>query len=195
MANLSNYIWERYQRLIKSLKVMAVILTVAAIYQPGEATSQTIPGTYNVNLVWNAHPDPTVIGYRINYGTTSGTYTGIITVGKVTSMVVPGLASDVKYFFALTAHREGGENSEFSNQVSFLPGLETTTISFTENGQMVLTVKGRIGKNYGIQASENLKDWSVIDTVTITDGGAAIEFSDPDQDEFTKRFYRTPLDP
>lgn len=194
MANLYGNGWNSFQRIIRNLKALTVMLCVAVIHQPGEAASQTIPGTYNASLSWDAHPDPTVIGYRIHYGTASGTYTGSVTVGKVTSMIIPGLASGVKYYFSMTAHIEGSDDSGYSNEVSYLPGIQTTAIHFAANGDMTLSVKGLIGEEYDVEASENLKDWSVIDTVIMEDGGAMV-VPDPDQDLYPKRFYRTSWEP
>jgi len=51
-------------------------------------------------------------------------------------------------------------------------------------------MRGQIGSQYDIEASQDLKDWTVIGSVTVGDGGA-LEFADPNAASFPRRFYRT----
>ena len=70
-----------------------------------------------VTIAW----DPSTsnpIGYRIHYGTSSGSYTQIIDVGNVTEYTVSGLQSDVFYYFVTSAYNEFGE-SGYSNEVQW----------------------------------------------------------------------------
>jgi hypothetical protein len=58
-----------------------------------------VPDTGEVHLTWS---DPLyAAGYKVYYGTTSGTYSNSIDVGAVKSYTVTGLTNDVKYFFAV----------------------------------------------------------------------------------------------
>jgi hypothetical protein len=176
------------------VKAAAVILCIAQIHNPLEARGQTPVSSYNVNLAWNVHPDPAVTGYRVHFGTTSRVYTGYITVGNLTNVTIPGLAQGVTYYFALTAFIASGPQSGFSNEVRFLPGNHATSLSTTDTGEMALTVRGLIGLSYDIEASQNLKTWTVISTVTMADGGS-MQFSDPEASLYPTRFYRTRRSP
>jgi hypothetical protein len=54
----------------------------------------------------------------------------------------------------------------------------------------VLLVRGLIGSQYDIEASEDLYTWHLIDSITMPEGGL-LEFSDPDAGRYPMRFYRT----
>jgi hypothetical protein len=36
-----------------------------------------------VTAMWNPNPEPNIAGYKVSYGTTSGSYTTTVDVGKV----------------------------------------------------------------------------------------------------------------
>lgn len=175
---------------MRTAKVIAGILILGQFCHPGEAFGQTASGAYNVNLVWNASTSAGVTGYRIYYGTTSGAYTASITLGNVTSVTVPGLASGATYYFAVTAIDADAMESGLSNQASFLPGLNNTRLRTAATGECVLTITGLIGCQYDIEATQDFKAWTIISTVTPGDGGS-LEFSDPNAANYPKRFYRT----
>jgi hypothetical protein len=83
-------------------------------------------GGNSANLTWNAIADPDLAGYRVYYGTTSGTYLqprgqGVdvpaTVAANVTNFTVMGLASGTTYFFAITAYGNTQFESDFSNEV------------------------------------------------------------------------------
>lgn len=110
--------------------------------------------------------------------------------GNVTTNTISGLASGVTYFFAITANTAGGLESDFSNEISLVPGLSTVRIHVTSSGQAVLTVKGLIGHTYELQATPDLTTWTVIGAVTVGASGSA-NFTNANASSFPKRFYRT----
>ncbi len=76
-----------------------------------------------VGLAWDPSPDPTVAGYRLHVGTTSGVYTQTFEAGINTSMTVPNLVPGTTYFFAATAYNSAQVESAVSNEVSYtVPG-------------------------------------------------------------------------
>ena len=180
----------RFPIILRHAKAAAVILCIAQIHNPLEARGQTPTASYNVNLAWDVHLDPLVTAYRVHYGTAGGVYTASIAVGNATQTTIPGLAEGVTYFFAITALNTSGLESGFSNEVNFLPGNHATSLSTTATGAMALTVRGVIGLSYDIEASQDLKTWTIISTVTIQDGGS-LQFTDPDAALYPTRFYRT----
>jgi chitodextrinase len=72
-------------------------------------------------LAWDAASAPNLLGYRIYYGTASGTYQqpigSGINVGNVTTFTVTGLASGTRFYFAATAVDTSYNESIFSNEV------------------------------------------------------------------------------
>ena len=74
----------------------------------------------SVSLAWNADTDPSVVGYNVNYGTSSGSYTQTLNVGSTASATVSNLAAGLTYYFVVTARNAAAQNSLVSNQVSFV---------------------------------------------------------------------------
>lgn len=67
-------------------------------------------------LSWDPSPDADVIGYQVYHGTASRQYVETINVGDVTSYSFP-LATPGVHYFAVTAYRGAGGESDFSNEV------------------------------------------------------------------------------
>lgn len=155
-----------------------------------DVRGETALNSYKVKLAWNANTNVDVTGYRIHFGTASGSYTSNIVLGNVTSATVSGLAEGVNYHFVVCAFNAAGFESAFSNEVNFKPGLHTSQFAIAATGEPILFLRGLIGSPYDIEASEDLTHWFLIDTVTIPAGGS-IGFSDPDAASHPRRFYRT----
>ena len=92
----------------------------------GQTTITSSAGgpTGSATLAWDApttNVDGTPIaglaGFKIYYGTASGTYTGIVDVGSVTNYAINNLAVGT-YYFSVTAYDSVGSESDFSNEVS-----------------------------------------------------------------------------
>jgi hypothetical protein len=79
-----------------------------------------------IRLAWDASSDPSVTGYTIYYGTSSGTYTQSINVGNTTTYTVQSLTNGVTYYFVVKAYN--GNFSANSNQVSGVPTNQPPSI-------------------------------------------------------------------
>lgn len=76
-----------------------------------------------VNLAWDANTQSTLGGYKLYYGTTSGSYSANIDIGNKTSYTVPNLTDGTQYFFAVKAYDTAkATESGFSNEVSSVVG-------------------------------------------------------------------------
>jgi fibronectin type III domain protein len=109
--------------LIKN-RLMAIIRSAAAVagslslLSGSLAPAQT---TQSVSLAWDAPNDPSVVGYNVHYGTSSGSYTITQDAGASTTATVSGLQTGIPYYFAVTAYNASGINSAYSNEVSYTP--------------------------------------------------------------------------
>ena len=72
-----------------------------------------------VTLAWDANTEPDLAGYKVHYGTASGSYTTSVDVHKVTTAIVTGLTAGQTYYFAVTAYNAANNESGYSNQVSY----------------------------------------------------------------------------
>jgi len=161
-------------------------------YNPAQTLSATLPTHYNLTLVWNPSPSPGVIGGNLYYGTVSGNYTNVIPVGNVTTATILGLSSGVIYYFAITAVDTAGEESDFSNEISYERALAGSLmqVHLVAGGQLKLTVTGLTGHTFDIEVTEDFTTWTVIGTVTLGTGSSA-EFTDTNAPNYSQRFYRT----
>ena len=75
-------------------------------------------------LAWDPNTESDLAGYRIHYGTASGSYTVHTDVQNVTTYTVTGLTTGQTYYFAATAYDASGNESGYSNPVSYaVPGV------------------------------------------------------------------------
>ena len=72
-----------------------------------------------VTLEWDAVIHPLLEGYVVHYGTYSGDYDVSLDVGNWTSVTIADLEEGETYYFAATAYSTEGEESDYSNEVSY----------------------------------------------------------------------------
>lgn len=73
----------------------------------------------DITLAWDPNPDSHVAGYRVRYGTESGTYPNVIEVGPDTSVTITGLTPGTQYFSVVTAYNFFNLESTPSGEISF----------------------------------------------------------------------------
>lgn len=76
----------------------------------------TAPASGMAKLTWDANTESDLAGYKVYWGTSSGTYGSPLDVKNVTSLDVVNLTAGQAYYFAVTAYSTG--ESGFSNEVS-----------------------------------------------------------------------------
>ncbi len=68
---------------------------------------------------WNANQEADLAGYKLYYGTQSGSYGAPITIGKdATSYRLTGLAEATTYYAVMTAFDTSGNESGYSEEAS-----------------------------------------------------------------------------
>ncbi|MEN6475196.1 MAG: PKD domain-containing protein [Syntrophaceae bacterium] len=81
----------------------------------------------SLQVSWNANTETNLAGYKVYYGTTSGTYATAVNVGKVTSYTIPSLSTGKTYYVALTAYDTSSNESDKSTEISaYIPAPDTT---------------------------------------------------------------------
>jgi hypothetical protein len=146
----------------------------------------------SVTLAWDPSPSTEVTGYRVYYGTASGTYAAFLSVGNTNRATVTGLVAGVRYYFAATALSSSGLESPFSTEVSQLvpsPTQPTLTARITPQKYALLSVTGPAGYTYEVQASQTFSKWLVLGTITLSPTGSA-QFTDTNAPAYPARFYR-----
>jgi hypothetical protein len=80
----------------------------------------------DVTLTWDANQEADVAGYKVHYGTSSGTYTGAeantgpspIDFGNTTSATFVGLDDTKSHYFTVTAYNVNNQESSYANEVN-----------------------------------------------------------------------------
>ena len=90
-----------------------------------------------VSLAWDSNTESNVAGYKLYYGFESSNYTHTIDVGNETSYSISDLDSNVVHYFAATAYDSSGNESDFSEEISYLVPKEPAP---TENEPPVADV-------------------------------------------------------
>jgi len=104
----------KYYRLYIFIITSIIIFLASSASYAGEVTLSWAPpainedGTYLNDLA----------GYRVHYGTTSGSYTHTVDIGDVITYQLKDLGDRLTYYFTVTAYDTSGNESEYSNEVS-----------------------------------------------------------------------------
>jgi hypothetical protein len=148
----------------------------------------------SVSLGWSPSSDTNVVGYNVYYGTTSGQYTGKVTVGNVSAVTVPNLTAGTTYYFAATDFDANGNESAFSSEATFIPPGVLALSSGTNPGDPML-IKFPVAPThwYEVQASVDLHSWTTIWQTAVATSNVWVQFSDPAASTFPSRFYRLVL--
>ena len=85
---------------------------------PVEPTGLTVSKYYSgATLKWNANPESDISSYKIVYGTDSSNLTSSLTT-NLTSATIKGLVIGQKYFFAISAKDNSGNEGSYSSPIS-----------------------------------------------------------------------------
>ena len=92
--------------------LLLLLLAILSLLVPAAHAGQ-------VTVAWDPNPEPDVAGYKIYYGTNSGSYTASVDAGSATSAVISGLQEGVTYFFSAVAYDASNNESGFSNEITY----------------------------------------------------------------------------
>ncbi len=88
-------------------KMMMVMVLVGIVSVAHGAT---------VRISWNGNSESDLAGYKVYYGTTSGSYSTTVNAGLNTNVDIPGLTEGVTYYFAVTAFDTSNNESGYSQE-------------------------------------------------------------------------------
>lgn len=96
-------------------------------------STNTFAGSLSIS--WAPVSDSSVAGYKIKYGTTSGSYTQSLDVGQVTSYILNNLTEGATYYLVVVAynsnHVEGVPSAQVSGVVLAASNISAGSISAT----------------------------------------------------------------
>lgn len=133
-----------------------------------------------VQLAWDPNSEPDLAGYRIHYGTASGSYSVHVDVGNVTAYTAPGLADQTRYYFVATAYDNAIPSNEsgYSNEVNWASGEPPVYIGATNITASKLQV-GSMAQNWayvndGEAATNSCGATTDLEAIAATAGNAIL---------------------
>jgi hypothetical protein len=113
------------------------------------------PPTTSVTLDWAPNADSNLVGYRLHYGTASGAYSSVVTVGSaVTTATVSNLPIGQTFYFALSATNNAGYESTYSTEVAYtvpapnsVPVANAQSVTTPEDNAKAITLTGSDADN------------------------------------------------
>jgi hypothetical protein len=96
-------------------------------------------------IEWDPNSETNLMGYRVYWGTTSRGYDSVLDVGNATMAQLP--TPGVTTFYAVTAYDTDGLESDFSEEVSYVPPMPPVARGDSYNGHedQLLTVSAANG--------------------------------------------------
>jgi hypothetical protein len=114
--------------------------------------SMLVPSAHaaDVTVAWDPNPEPDVAGYKIYYGTSPGSYTASVNAGNITSLAISGLQAGLTYYFAAVAYDSSGNESGFSNEITYaMPAAASADSSSSGGGGGACFIATAAFGNYG----------------------------------------------
>jgi len=96
----------------KALIFTGLLACCALFAGVGDARAATM------RLAWSSDTEADLSGYRLRYGTASGSVDGQVDAGRATSATVTGLFRGVTYYFSVVAYDSSGNESSPSSEVT-----------------------------------------------------------------------------
>lgn len=94
----------------------------------------------SVSLSWNANTESDLAGYKVYYGNSTGNYDNSFDIGNQLSHTLENLAVGQSYYIALTAYDIWGNESGYSNEVSYT-ATDTTPPGSPVNLKIIIIVQ------------------------------------------------------
>jgi len=116
---------------------VATLATLALTHKPAFPDDFVVcdPGCGgSIDCAWLPNPEPDLAGYKLFWGTISGTYADSVTLGRVTSHRITGLQNYTRYYVTIAAFDSLGYESIQAPEVSAIP----TLIPFPPSGLAAL---------------------------------------------------------
>lgn len=80
----------------------------------------------SVELAWDPNPETDIVGYKLSYGTTPGSYSTTLPAGTAAGITVNGLNEGQTYYFVVTAVNTAGLEGAPSTEVAYQVPVTTT---------------------------------------------------------------------
>ena len=147
----------------------------------------------SLQLGWDGGKDPSIAGYTVYYGSTSGNYTTRTNVGATNAATITGLIAGSTNYFAVAAYNVAGVEGTASGELAVLipGGLQ---LGWCATNTMTPQLKFSVlpGHAYSLQAATEpgSTNWITLCQVASAGSNTWISVVDTNAARFAQRFYR-----
>ena len=89
---------------------------------------------FHLTQEWDSNVDEDLAGYIVYYGTASRNYKYDVDIGDRTSVTISGLVDGKKYYFAVTAYDEEGNESAYSAEIAYPNSVSSGSSGSSDSG-------------------------------------------------------------
>ena len=133
-----------------------VVVCISLFLTPAATSLATSPPTTtSAILIWDASPSTNITGYKVYYGTNSGSYPQVVSAGLTTQTTIAGLTPGTTYYFAATASDSTGLESDYSNEASFTAPAPRPELSLVRIGTKSVLRWPTNSPGYTLQSSSS----------------------------------------
>jgi len=127
-----------------------------------------------VTLAWDSSSDTAVRGYKLYWGTEDQQYALLADVGNSTSETLADLQPGTTYYFAATAYDASGNESVYSNEVSYAAAVQVYTVTASAGTGGAITPSGPVSVTAGADQSFTIAPESGYSIRDVTVDGASL---------------------
>lgn len=106
-----------------------------------------------IKVRWDANTEPDLAGYKVYLGSSSRNYSQIIDVGDTTNTIIRNVNYGARYYVAVTAYDESGNESDPSSEVSVMVTPPQIAVEWTTDGMRL-----KWGGVYGADSYEVFRE-------------------------------------
>ena len=107
-----------------------------------------------IRVLWDPNTETDLDGYRVYWGNTPRAYSNVDIVGNTTAHE-KNINSQVKAYFAVTAYDQSGNESEYSNEAVYYPGMTVVDTVILSNSYICVQLRNTIGFNWRVYSTIN----------------------------------------
>ena len=94
----------------------------------------------SITVAWDPNATPNIVGYKVYYGPSPGTYTNNVSVGNTTNATLTGMVEGSTYYLSATTLDNLGQESDFATEISYVVPLPAANQPPTLNALSSITI-------------------------------------------------------
>ena len=192
---------------LRSAHYSRLVLAGLLLFLSGPSYALAVTGCATAQ--WTASADPSVVGYRVCYGTSANALTNFLDV-TTNATTLGNLLAGTNYSFSVASRNAYGMVGAATTPVAYTPGVTVTSppptlppppdltmaIPVVSGSRALPTITFPVctGMTYQLQISTDLQTWATLATTNAKSTGP-LTLTDPSSPTSSTRFYRVMISP